>query len=60
MELTFEDGRVEVINLQDVNTKQEHRFDASAVESLEIRVLSTNGPESAPVTISEIEFFRKS
>ena len=32
---------------------------ASKVDSVVITVTATNGPETAPISISEIEFFKK-
>ena len=55
----FSDGTTKTIKLEDVTDKQTFDLSASNTDSVVITVTSTNGPESAPISISEIEFFKK-
>jgi hypothetical protein len=57
--LTFSDGSTTTITLEDVHDPQQFDLGASGVDSVVIEVTSTNGPGGAPVSISEIEFFKK-
>ena len=57
--LDFPDGTSTTLNLQDIATAQTLNFSASKVDKVTIRVLATNGPETAPISITEMEFFRK-
>jgi hypothetical protein len=59
VELAYPNGSTTTITLEDVHDPQQFDLDASGVDGVDIRVLSANGPEGAPVSISEIEFFRK-
>ncbi|MHB8891196.1 MAG: zinc ribbon domain-containing protein [Candidatus Limnocylindrales bacterium] len=56
---TFPDGTSKAITLQDIPAAQKFDLSASNVDSVVITITATNGPESAPVSISEIEFFKK-
>jgi hypothetical protein len=56
---TFPDGSSKKVTLKDVPDPQTFDLSASNVDSVVITVTGTNGPESAPVSISEIEFFKK-
>ncbi|MEI7742212.1 MAG: hypothetical protein WCK58_00525, partial [Chloroflexota bacterium] len=56
----FADGTSITIDVQDVKDAQTFTsVTAGKIDSLTIRILATNGPESAPISISEIEFFKK-
>jgi hypothetical protein len=59
LELDFPDGTTATISPQDVHDSQTFDLGASGVDTVTIRILATNGPSGAPVSISEIEFFRK-
>jgi hypothetical protein len=59
LEFAYPDGSTATISLEDVHKPQQFDLGASGVDSVEIRIPSTNGPEGAPVSISEIEFFQK-
>jgi hypothetical protein len=56
---TFPDGSTQKITLEDVADSQTFDMSASKVDTLVITVTATNGPETAPISISEIEFFKK-
>ena len=56
---TFPDGSSKKITLKDVPDPQTFDLSASNADSVVITITATNGPESAPVSISEIEFFKK-
>jgi hypothetical protein len=57
--LTSQSGQSVTIDLDDVHDKQVRYFDLSAVETLTIKISQTNGPASAPVSLSEFEFLKK-
>ena len=59
LEFVFPDGGSTTVTLEDVHTPQTFELRASGVDKVTIRVLGSYGPASAPVSISEIEFFRK-
>ncbi len=59
VELDYSDGTSATFTLQDVHDGQTFDLGASAVDSVTIKVTSTNGPDGTPVSISEIELFRK-
>jgi hypothetical protein len=56
---TFSDGSTQKITLEDVPDSQTFDMSASKVDSVIITITATNGPEAAPISISEIEFFKK-
>jgi hypothetical protein len=58
--LTTQSGQEATIDLDDIHDRQVRYVDLSAVEELVIEVRETNGPDDAPVSLSEIEFLRKS
>jgi hypothetical protein len=60
-ELTFAfpDGSTQKIKLEDIPDSQTFDLSASNVDSVVITITATNGPEAAPIAISEIEFFKK-
>jgi hypothetical protein len=60
LELVFPDGSTKRIELEDKKEPQTFEVSPGTIDSLVIRVVDTNGPESAPISISEIEFFKKS
>lgn len=60
LEFVFPDGSTKRIDLEDAKEPQTFEVSASDIASLVIRVVDTNGPESTPISISEIEFFKKS
>jgi ribosomal protein L40E len=60
LELVFPGGSTQRIDLEDTKEPQTFEVSASDIASLVIRVVDTNGPESTPISISEIEFFRRS
>lgn len=59
IELDFPDGTSATITPQDVHDSQTFTLEAKGVDTVTIKILATNGPASAPVSISEIEFFQK-
>jgi hypothetical protein len=59
LEFTFPDGTTKTIDLEDVKDKQTFELSADKVGSVIIRVVAMKGPETAPLSISEIEFFKK-
>jgi len=60
IEVVFPDGSTKVIDLVDDKKKQPFEVTKDGISSLVIRVLETNGPEGAPISISELEFNKKS
>jgi len=58
LQFSFPDGTTKVVDLQDVHDKQLFEMKASGIDTVTIKVLATNGPANAPVSISEIEFFK--
>ena len=56
---TYPDGSSQKITLKDVADSQTFDLSASNTDSVVITVTATNGPETAPIAISEIEFFKK-
>jgi hypothetical protein len=60
LDLTFSDGSTATIKPKDVHDPQTFDLSASKVTSVEIKIGAMNGPDGAPVSISEIEFFKKS
>jgi ribosomal protein L40E len=59
LQLTFPDGTTTVIDLEDDNKAQTINVDKSGIDGFTLEVLSSYGPTSAPVVISEIEVFAK-
>jgi hypothetical protein len=59
LEFEFPDGSTKRVDLEDVKDPQTFDLSANAVDRLVIRVVDTNGPEAAPISISELEFFKK-
>ena len=59
LELTFSDGSTKVISAEDIHDPQTFELSASKTTSVTIRIVGTNGPEAAPISFSEIEFFKK-
>jgi hypothetical protein len=57
--LTSQSGQTVTIDLSDIHDKQTPYFDLSAVETLTVKISQTNGPGSAPVSLSEFEFLKK-
>jgi hypothetical protein len=55
----FEGGITKEIDLQDVPDEQKIPIEGPPSGKITIRILDTNGPEAAPIAISEIEFFAK-
>ena len=60
LEFLFPDGSTKRVELEDTKEPQTFELSAGDVSSVVIRVVDTNGPESTPISISEIEFFKKS
>ena len=59
LEFVFPDGSTKRVEPTDVKDAQTFDLAAGDVDHLTIRILDTNGPETAPISISEIEFFKK-
>ena len=59
LELTSQSGQTTTIDLDDIHDRQVRYVDLSGVEALTIKILQTNGPSDAPVSLSEIEFLKK-
>lgn len=59
LQLTFSDGTSTTLNLEDVHDLQTFDLSASKVDSVQIKVVDTNGPTGTPVVLSELEFFSK-
>ena len=59
LQFTFPDGSSQTLKLEDIHDKQFFELKASGVDEVTITVLTTTGPEDAPVAISEVEFFKK-
>ena len=55
----FPDGTSKTIDLVDDHKPQQFQIDANDISSLQVKVLSTAGPDGTPVALSEIEFFMK-
>ena len=56
---TFPDGSTQKIKPEDVPDSQTFDLSASDADSVVITITATNGPDAAPIAISEIEFFKK-
>ena len=59
LEFDFPDGSTKRIDLEDTKEPQTFELSGGVISSVVIRVVDTNGPESTPISISEIEFFKK-
>jgi hypothetical protein len=59
IEIVFPDGTIQRIELQDVHDPQNFDVSGPTADSLTIRVVETYGPDEAPLSISELEFFAK-
>jgi hypothetical protein len=59
LEIDFPDGTSQVIELADTKDKQSFAVAKDGIDSLVIKVLDTNGPATAPISISELEFNKK-
>jgi len=59
IEVDFPDGTSQVLDLADTKDKQSFAVSKDGIDSLKIRILDTNGPDSAPISISELEFNKK-
>jgi len=59
LELAFSDGTSQTLTLKDEHDPQTFDLSASKVDSVTITIVETNGPAGAPVSLSELEFFRK-
>jgi hypothetical protein len=59
IEIDFPDGTSQTIDLQDTKDKQSFSVSKDGISSLTIKVIDTNGPDAAPLSISEIEFNKK-
>jgi hypothetical protein len=59
LELDYSDGTTATLTLEDTHDPQTFDLGASGVDSMTIKVTSTNGPDGTPVSISEIELFTK-
>jgi hypothetical protein len=59
IEVVFPDGTSQTLDLADTKDKQSFAVSKDGIDSLQIRILDTNGPESAPISISELEFNKK-
>ena len=57
--LTSQSGQSVTLDLNDIHDKQTPYFDLAGVETLTVKIAQTNGPSSAPVSLSEIEFLKK-
>ena len=57
--LTYSDGTSATLTLKDAHDPQTMDLSASKVDSVEIKVVDTNGPADAPISLSELEFFSK-
>lgn len=58
LEFEFPDGTKQTVDLEDVKDKQLFKIEADKVDRIIIRVIEMKGPETAPLAISEIEFFK--
>ena len=59
IQIVFPDGTTQDIDLADTKDKQSFAVSKDGIDSLQIRILDTNGPDSAPISISELEFNKK-
>jgi hypothetical protein len=59
LRITFPDKTFQDINLADTKDKQSFPVSKDGIDSLTITVLDTNGPATAPLSISELEFNKK-
>jgi hypothetical protein len=57
--IEFADGTTREIELQDVKDPQTFEVSGPLSGKITISIKDTNGPEAAPIAISEIEFFAK-
>ena len=57
---TFPNGSSQKVKLEDIPGSQTFDLSASNADSVVITATATNGLEAAPISISEIEFFKKS
>jgi hypothetical protein len=59
LEIVFADESVKTIELEDIPDPQTIEVSGPASGTITIRIVATNGPEAAPIAMSEIEFFAK-
>ena len=59
VELVFPDGSSQVLDLEDVHELRSFEMSANGIDSLTIKVLAFEGPPDQPISISEIEFNKK-
>ena len=60
IEVVFPDKSSKVIDLEDKHEIQSFEVSANGIDELTIKVLETNGPKDAPISVSEFEFNMKS
>jgi hypothetical protein len=60
LEFVLPDGSTKRVDLEDAHEPQTFEVGGDGIDQLVIRVIETRGPEEAPISISEIEFFEKS
>jgi len=59
LQFIFPDGSTKSIDLVDDHKPQQFQVEANDVKTLQVKIVSTNGPDGTPVALSEIEFFMK-
>jgi hypothetical protein len=59
IELAFPDGATVSFQLSDRHDPQQFTFDAPTASTVVVRILEAAGPASAPLAVSEIEFFAR-
>jgi hypothetical protein len=60
IEVVFPDGTSQTVDLAETKDKQPFPISKDGIDSLQIRILETTGPDTAPISISELEFNKKS
>jgi hypothetical protein len=59
IQFVFDDGTSQTIRLEDDHDPQTFDLKATKIKSVIVNVISTYGPDDAPMALSELEFFRK-
>jgi hypothetical protein len=59
IQFVFDDGTSTTIKLEDDHDPQTFELKATKIKSVVVNIISTFGPDAAPMALSELEFFRK-
>jgi len=59
IQFVFDDGTSQTIRLEDDHDPQTFDLKAAKIKSVVVNIISTYGPDNAPMALSELEFFRQ-